>query len=79
VSVFYLVVYFGFAVPTIVALVAGDSLRSGVPILVLGGVALLLGAVLFLAGRTVLRRPAPSGAVASPTVLTPEALADDAH
>ncbi len=78
VSVFYLVVYFGFAVPTIVALVAGDSLRTGVPILVLGGIALLLGAVLFLAGRTVLRRPPPSAADASPSVLTPEALADDA-
>ncbi|MBA3279693.1 MAG: MFS transporter [Geodermatophilaceae bacterium] len=56
VSVFYLVVYFGFAVPTIVALVARDALRSGIPILVLGGLALVLGAVLFLAGRTVLQR-----------------------
>ncbi len=73
VSVFYLVVYFGFAVPTIVALVAGDSLRSGVPILVLGGVALLLGAVLFLAGRTVLRRPATSGEAENVVLLTPEA------
>ncbi len=55
VSVFYLVVYFGFAVPTIVALVAGDSLRTGVPILVLGAVALVLGVILFWAGRTLVR------------------------
>lgn len=72
VSVFYLVVYFGFAVPTIVALAAGDSLRSGIPILVLGAVALLLGVVLFRAGRTVLRHPSPS-ASPDPAVLAPEA------
>lgn len=79
VSVFYLVVYFGFAVPTFVALLAGDALRSGVPILILGAIALLLGAVLFLAGRTVLRRPYGNGSGPTP-VLTPEAraLSDDA-
>lgn len=73
VSVFYLVVYFGFAVPTIVALASGDSLRTGVPILVLGAVALLIGAVLFWAGRTVLRRQPGSSRRADEAVLTPEA------
>lgn len=74
VSVFYLVVYFGFAVPTIVALVAGDSLRTGVPILVLGAVALLLAIVLFWAGRTVLKRP-PVSTGFTRAVLTVESAA----
>lgn len=73
VSVFYLVVYFGFAVPTIVALVAGDSLRTGIPILVLGAIALGLAAVLLVAGRTVLSRPARSAGAVHDAVLTPEA------
>lgn len=73
VSVFYLVVYFGFAVPTIVALVAGDSLRTGVPILVLGAVALVLGAVLLWAGRSVLHQSTAAGRASAPAVLTVEA------
>ncbi|CAN5259202.1 MFS transporter [soil metagenome] len=77
VSVFYLVVYFGFAVPTIVALVAGDSLRGGIPILVLGAVALLLGAVLFWAGRTVLHRSGATGVPDRSAVLAPEAVPTD--
>jgi len=73
VSVFYLVVYFGFAVPTIVALAAGDALRTGIPILVLGAVALLIAAVLFWAGRTVLRRVLSVDGSRPYAVLAPEA------
>lgn len=79
VSVFYLVVYFGFAVPTIVALVAGDSLRTGIPILVLGAVAVVLAVVLFVPGRRVLARAPVAATGPEPDVLTPEAITDDAR
>lgn len=71
VSVFYLVVYFGFAVPTIVALVSGDALQTGIPILVLGAIALLLAVVLFVPGRRVLARQAFSH---RPTTLPSESV-----
>lgn len=57
ISVFYLVVYFGFTVPTIVSVVAGPAaLATGIPILVLGGCALGLTVVLAGPGRAVVRR-----------------------
>lgn len=65
VSVFYLVVYFGFLVPTIVVLLSGDSLVSGIPILVLGGVALVITGVLGFPGRRLVNRLAQGTAAAS--------------
>ncbi|MEI4270378.1 MFS transporter [Klenkia sp. LSe6-5] len=65
-SAFYLPVYAGFVVPTVLALVSGDALRGGVPILVLGGVGLLLGVVLVGPGRAALR--AAGAATAAPPV-----------
>ncbi|MEO9152570.1 MAG: MFS transporter [Lapillicoccus sp.] len=57
ISVFYLVVYFGFTVPTIVSVVAGpEALETGVPILVLGGCALVLAGVLAGPGRLLVAR-----------------------
>ncbi|MEO7059724.1 MAG: MFS transporter [Lapillicoccus sp.] len=59
ISVFYLVVYFGFTVPTIVSVTAGQAaLDSGAPILVLGACALLLAVVLAGPGRTIVARHA---------------------
>jgi len=65
-SAFYLPVYAGFVVPTVLALVSGDALRGGVPILVLGGVALVLGTVLVGPGRAALR--AAGATTAAPVV-----------
>lgn len=65
VSVFYLVVYFGFMVPTILAVVSGSALFTGVPILVLGGCALVLSAVLAGPGRRVVLRSSPQFVAAS--------------
>ncbi len=62
VSVFYLVVYFGFLVPTILVLLSGDSLFSGVPILVLGGCALVITGVLGFPGRRLVNQIAPAPA-----------------
>jgi len=62
VSVFYLVVYFGFLVPTILVLVSGDSLFSGVPILALGGCALVITGILGLPGRRLINQMAPEAA-----------------
>lgn len=56
VSVFYLVVYFGFLVPTILVVVSGDSLFGGIPILALGGCALVVTVVLALPGRRLVAR-----------------------
>ena len=63
-SAFYLPVYAGFVVPTVLALVSGDALRGGVPILVLGGLGLLLGLVLLGPGRAALRAAGATTAVA---------------
>lgn len=69
VSVFYLVVYFGFTVPTITSLVAPQgALDSGTPILVLGAIALLLALVLAGPGRAVVRRHHAESVVADPPV-----------
>jgi hypothetical protein len=65
-SAFYLPVYAGFVVPTVLALASGDALRGGVPILVLGGIGLVLGAVLAGPGRAALR--AAGATTASPVV-----------
>ena len=54
-SAFYLPVYAGFLVPTVLALSSGEALRTGIPILVLGGVGLALGAVLGGPGWAALR------------------------
>lgn len=57
VSMFYIVVYFGFMVPTIVSLTFGkESLERGSTILVHAAVALVLTFVLAGPGRAVLRR-----------------------
>lgn len=73
VSVFYLVVYFGFAVPTIVALTSGDALRTGIPILVLGAIGLLLAVVLAVPGRRVLAGvQTPSRPMQGTTITVPE-------
>lgn len=65
VSVFYLVVYFGFLVPTILVLLSGDGLFSGVPILVLGGIALGVAGIVGFPGRRLVNRIAAEHAVAS--------------
>lgn len=65
-SAFYLPVYAGFVVPTVLALVSGDALRGGVPILVLGAVGLLLGVVLLGPGRSALRA---AGATTAPPLV----------
>lgn len=65
VSVFYLVVYFGFVVPTILAVASGDGLFGGVPILVLGGCALLIAVVLAGPGRILVNRAESERATAS--------------
>ncbi|CAN5347491.1 MFS transporter [soil metagenome] len=65
VSVFYLVVYFGFVVPTILAVVSGEALFGGIPILVLGGCALLIAVVLAGPGRTLVNRAESERAAAS--------------
>ncbi|WP_165839317.1 MFS transporter [Klenkia marina] len=62
-SAFYLPVYAGFVVPTVLALVSGDALRGGVPILVLGAGGLLLGLVLAGPGRAALRAAGATTAV----------------
>lgn len=54
-SAFYLPVYAGFVVPTVLALVSGDALRGGVPILVLAGVGLVLMVLAAGPGRAALR------------------------
>ncbi len=61
-SAFYLVVYFGFLVPAILVLLSGDALFSGVPILVLGGCALVVTVILGLPGRQLVNRVAPGAA-----------------
>ncbi|WP_153504587.1 MFS transporter [Cumulibacter manganitolerans] len=59
VSMFYIVVYFGFMVPTIFALIAGkESLEKGSTIVVHGVVALVIAALLGGPGRAILRRSA---------------------
>lgn len=65
VSVFYLVVYFGFVVPTILAVASGDGLFGGVPILVLGGCALVIAVVLAGPGRILVNRAGSERAAAS--------------
>ena len=70
-SAFYLPVYAGFVVPTVLALVSGDALRGGVPILVLGGVGLLLGLVLLGPGRSALRAAGATTATPLAPVLAP--------
>jgi MFS family permease len=60
-SAFYLPVYAGFLVPTVLALTSGDALRTGVPILVMGGVGLALGAVAAVPGRRALRAAGADG------------------
>ena len=65
VSVFYLVVYFGFMVPTILVLLSGDSLFSGEPILVLGGCALVVTGILAGPGRRLVNQIAPVPLVAN--------------
>lgn len=65
VSVFYLVVYFGFLVPTILVLLSGDSLFSGVPILVLGGCALVIAGILAVPGRQLVNHVVPAPAATS--------------
>ena len=65
VSVFYLVVYFGFLVPTILVLLSGDSLFGGIPILALGLCAVLVTVVLAWPGRTLVARISPASAAAS--------------
>ncbi len=65
VSVFYLVVYFGFLVPTILVLLSGEALFSGVPILALGGCALLVTVVLAFPGRRLVNQIAAAPAAAS--------------
>ncbi|CAN5790024.1 MFS transporter [soil metagenome] len=65
VSVFYLVVYFGFLVPAILVLVSGEALFGGTPILALGACALVVAVVLALPGRRLVTRVAPAPAAAS--------------
>ncbi len=56
-SAFYIVVYAGFTVPTLLSVTAGQAaLDTGVPVLVLGGVALVLTLVLAGPGRAVATR-----------------------
>lgn len=58
VSMFYIVVYFGFMVPTLVAVVFGkESLERGTTVLIHAAVAVLLTVVLAGPGRATLRRP----------------------
>lgn len=63
-SAFYLVVYFGFLVPAILVLLSGDSLFSGIPILVLGGCAVVITVILGLPGRRLVNRMPPAAASA---------------
>lgn len=65
VSVFYLVVYFGFLVPAILVLVSGAALFGGLPILGLGACALVVAVVLALPGRRLVSRVAPAPAVSA--------------
>ncbi len=77
-SAFYLPVYAGFVVPTVLALASGDALRGGVPILVLAGIGLLLMAVAAGPGRAALRAAGATGAGSRVGVLVPEvALEED--
>lgn len=82
VSVFYLVVYFGFLVPAILVVVSGDALFGGIPILALGACALVVAAVLALPGRRLVTRIAPVSAMESavagrPTAATSSSVASD--
>ncbi len=70
-SAFYLPVYAGFVVPTVLALASGDALRGGVPILVLAGVGLLLGLVLLGPGRAALRAAGATTATPLAPLLAP--------
>nr|WP_275585957.1 MFS transporter [Geodermatophilus sabuli] len=60
-SAFYLPVYAGFVVPTVLALTSGDALRTGVPILVLGAIGLALGGLAAGPGRRALRAVGADG------------------
>jgi len=70
-SAFYLPVYAGFVVPTVLALASGDALRGGVPILVLAGVGLVLMAVTAGPGRAALRAAGATHATTVVPVVAP--------